>query len=61
MEQNALPKPSGGAKTLTSSAPETMRSEPGTILADGAAPVPVLRWHLVQWQYDAKSGVSVTS
>ena len=60
-EQNALPKPSGGSKTLTSSSPETMRSDPGTILADGAAPQPDRRWHLVQWQYDAKSGGSVTS
>ncbi len=34
---------------------------PGAIRACADAPVPVLRWHRVQWQYPALSGRSVTS
>ncbi len=51
LEQKSFAKPpSGGRQALISSSPETTRSEPGAIRADGAAAVPVRRWQRVQWQ-----------
>jgi hypothetical protein len=38
-----------------------MRKLPGATRADAAAAVPVRRWHLVQWQYDAETSGAVTS
>jgi hypothetical protein len=59
--QKHFGQPPLGRYSPTSSAPATMRNDPGTVRACAEAAVPVRRWQRVQWQYDAEtSGVSIS-
>jgi predicted phosphodiesterase len=57
-EQYTFEKPSGGSNDSSSSSPDVMRSDPGTMRPEMDAAVPVRRWQRLQWQYPAETSGS---
>ena len=49
-EQKTFDQPSGGSNEASNSSPAAIRIEPGTMIAEQAAALPVRRWQRVQWQ-----------